>query len=468
MHSRQNPGARALDRPGALWQAVAFGAMTVLFVAACSGAASVSPSPTESTAAATQAAPASAVAPASAAATPAGEIVIGGVGPLSQPGDVAIGTEMKWAMEQAIADVNAKGGVLGRQLRLAFNDTQNQPDVCASVSQKLVDENVAAVVGEAHSGCGLAQIPAYSKAGMPVVFSETYNDKITAGDPADPNLPANPPTIFRIAPTSTYYSGFIADWLVNGLKAKKLVHIVDNSDYGNGEKAAMQAALAGTGIQLVQIAINAGQPDYSAIVARAKAENPDADAVFFDSASTADGWTVQQNAIDAGLVDTAACIGGPGATDSAGYWRAVPGGVGCAFQQVGLTSSQFNALAKSLDDRANLALGHGARNYAFEAYDSVLLVADAIERAGSIDRAAIVKALETTSMVGAQGQYSFPYNSTNPVPAGKPAWLWHQWPEPPIQLLEYTKKGQTLADAITIWPGSRQTQSGQAWVPVQR
>jgi len=427
------------------------GAIAALLVASCSGGPSASPS--------TSATP---------GATVAGDIVIGGVGPLSQPGDVAIGTEMKWAMEQAIADLNAKGGVMGRQLRLEFNDTQNQPDVCASVAQKLVDQNVAAVVGEAHSGCGLAQIPAYSKAGMPVVFSETYNDKITGGDPADPNLPANPPTIFRIAPTSTYYSSFIGDWLINGLKAKKLIHIIDNSDYGNGEKAAVQAALAGSGVALVQVAIDEGQPDYSAIVSRLKTENPDADAVFFDNASTATGWTLQQNAIDAGLVDTAACIGGPGATDFKGYWAAVPGGVGCAFQQVGLTSSQFNDLARSLDDRANQALGHGARNYAFEAYDSVLLVADAITRAGSTDHQAIVKALESTSMVGAQGKYEFPYNSTNPVPAGKAGWLWHQWPEPPIQLLEYTAKDQTLADAVTLWPASMQTTSGQAWVEVPR
>lgn len=464
MQKSPNAAFRAVGGPRGLGRALSIG-VVVLLVAACGGSSSSTASPGEPTATAGAATP---VATSNATPTAAGDIVIGGVGPLSQPGDVAIGTEMKWAMEQAITDVNAKGGVLGRQLRLAFNDTQNQPDVCASVAQKLVDEDVAAVVGEAHSGCGLAQIPAYSKAGMPVVFSETYNDRITGGDPEDPNLPANPPTIFRIAPTSTYYSSFIADWLINGLKTKKLIHFVDNSDYGNGQKAAMQAALAGTSIQLVQIAVNAAQPDYSAIVARAKAENPDADAVFFDSASIADGWALQQNAIDAGLVDTAACIGGPAATDFAGYWRAVPGGAGCAFQQVGLTSSQFNALAKSLDDRANLALGHGARNYAFESYDSVLLVADAIERAGSTDHQAIVKALETTSVVGAQGKYEFLYNSTNPLPAGTPAWLWHQWPEPPIQLLEYTQKGQTLAEAATIWPASRQTVPGQAWIQVQR
>src|SRR5262252_3333128 len=160
------------------------------------------------------------------------DILIGGVAPLSQPGDVAGGQEMKWALEQAVNDLNAKGGVLGQKIRLVFYDTQNKPDVCASVAKRLAQEDkVAAVVGEFHSGCALAQIPTYNQAGMPVVFSETYNDKITAGDPADPNLPPSPPTVFRIAPTSTYYSGFIVDWIVNGIRAKKVIHVTDTTDY---------------------------------------------------------------------------------------------------------------------------------------------------------------------------------------------------------------------------------------------
>ena len=97
----------------------------------------------------------------------------------------------------------------------------------------------------------------------------------------------------------------------------------------------------------------------------------------------------------------------------------------------------------------------------------MLLVADAIERAKSTDAKAIVAALETTSLVGTQGKYSFPYNSKNPVPAGKPSWLWHQYVEPPLQLLEFTKKGQTAEEAATVWPASRQTQPGKAYVPVQ-
>jgi branched-chain amino acid transport system substrate-binding protein len=397
------------------------------------------------------------------------EILLGGVGPLSQPGDVAGGQEMKWAMEQAVADLNAKGGVMGRKLRLNFYDTQNKPDVCAAVAKRLVeDDKVVAVVGEFHSGCGLAQIPTYNKAGMPVVFSETYNDKITGGDPADPNLPPNPPTIFRIAPASTYYSGFVVDWIMNGIKAKKVIHVTDTTDYGTGAMSAVKSALAGTGIDLKQITVELAQPDYASILSRVKTEYPGADVAYLDISETATGYIVTQNAFDVGLVDNKTiCVGNPSFRDDKDYWRAVPSGVGCLFQLVGLTSAQYNDMAKSLDTRAQSALGHGARNYAFEAYDSVLLVADAIERAKSTDPKAIVAALESTGMVGTQGKYTFPYNSKNPVPAGKPSWLWHQYVDPPLQLLEFTKKGQTSEQAPTVWPPSRQTEPGKAYIQVK-
>src|SRR3989304_6008611 len=119
MRTSPDVGFRVSGESTGLPRGLAIGVMTVLLVAACGGGAS----PTASTTSA-------AVTPAAtsiATATPAGEIVIGGVGPLSQPGDVAIGTEMKWAMEQAIADLNAKGGDMGRHVRMALNDTKNQP-----------------------------------------------------------------------------------------------------------------------------------------------------------------------------------------------------------------------------------------------------------------------------------------------------------------------------------------------------
>jgi hypothetical protein len=285
------------------------------------------------------------------------EIVLGGVGPLSQPGDVAGGQEMKWAMEQAVADVNAKGGVMGRQLRLNFYDSQNKADVCAAVAKKMVqDDKVVAVVGEFHSGCALAQIPTYNRAGTPVVFSETYNDKITGGDPADPNLPPNPPTIFRIAPTSTYYSGFVADWIINGIKAKKVAYVTDTTDYGTGAADAIKKALAGTGIELKQVTVELAQPDYASILSRLKTEFPNAEVADLDISETATGYIVTQNAIDVGLVNNKSiCVGNPSFRDDKSYWRAIPNGAGCVFQLVGLTSAQYNEMAKSVDKRAQAA-----------------------------------------------------------------------------------------------------------------
>ena len=69
---------------------------------------------------------------------------------------------------------------------------------------------------------------------------------------------------------------------MNGVKATKLVQVVDTTDYGDGAASAMKDALGEAGVDLVQVAVELAQPDYAAIVSRVKTENPDAEAVFFD------------------------------------------------------------------------------------------------------------------------------------------------------------------------------------------
>ena len=393
-----------------------------------------------------------------------GTILLGGVGPLSQPGAVQAGLDMKWAMEQAVADVNASGGVLGKQLKLVFYDTQNQPDVAASVAERPVSAaKVVGAVGEYHSGAALAQIPVYNKAGLPAIFSETWSDKITCGDPSQAGLTVHPPTIFRIAPTSTYAGSILTDWLVNGLHVKKVVEIYEATDFGQSQAAAMKKQLGDAGVQLQQIKVELNQADYSAILSRVAQQNPDADAVVFDVTGES-SYTVEQNAFDVGLVGHGAVpVVNQVAQDAPAYWRAVPDGVGAVFRFVGLTPSSYNDLTKSVAQRYTAKFGGDPKVWVFEAYDSVRLMADAIARAGTTDSQAVVKALENTSYTGAQGTYAFPYGSQHPLPASQPCWMWHQWPNPPIQMVEYTKKGASMSDAAIVWPEARQT-AGAAYV----
>lgn len=391
-------------------------------------------------------------------------ILIGAVGPLSQPGAVQAGLDMRWAVETAVADVNAAGGVLGRELRVIFYDTQNQPNVAASVAERLAyEDQVVAVVGEYHSGAALAQIPVYTRAGIPAVFSEVWSDNITGGDPADPNLPPNPPTVFRIAPTSSYAGAFLSDWLLNGLGVRKVVQIYEATDFGLSQASALSSQLETASVELVQIQVELNQPDYSAILLRLAQQHGDADAVVFDVTGES-SYVVEQNAFEVGLVgDGTVPVVNQVAQNAEAFWRAVPDGAGSAFQFVGLAPAFYNDLTHSVAERYEEAFGGPPKVWVFEAYDSVRLVADAIERAGSTDRQAVVKALETTSFEGAQGTYSFPYGSHNPIPEGEPSWLWHQWPDPPIVILEYVNQGDGLAEAAVLWPEARQTH-GAAYI----
>jgi branched-chain amino acid transport system substrate-binding protein len=449
------------------WRALAVLAVLVLTVAACTTDATEDTG-SDGTTATTAAPPATAgTSDTDAPASDDGPIVIGGVGPLSEPGAVAGGIDMKWAMELAVADVNDAGGVMGRQLELSFEDTQNTPEVAASVAKKLTEEDdVVAVIGEYHSGAALAAIPVYSAAGMPVVFSETWNDMITGGDPDDPkNLPANPPTIFRIAPTSSYFSNFIVDWWVNGLEAKKVIHLYEATDYGIGADAALTEQLAGTGVTLISQQLELNQPDYSSVLARLAEEHGDADVVSIGGVTGDSSFTVTQGAFDVGLIGSdTVCHANITAIQSEAFWAAVPDGAGCAVVYIGPPPAAYNDITNRVVDAYQAEFGGSPGPWVFEAYDSVWLVADAIERAGSTDPAAVVSALESSSFIGAQGQYAFPYNAANQdTPEGK-AWLWHQWPEPAIALLEYTETGQPIEDAAIIWPKSLQTH-GSAYIP---
>lgn len=390
---------------------------------------------------------------------------IGGVGPLSQPGAVQSGQDMKWAMETAVADVNAKGKVLGKSVKLVFGDTEGKPETGGAIAKRMVEQDkVAGVVGEYHSSAALAQIPVYTEHHTPFVVVDAYADTITAGDPKDPKLPAKPPSVFRIAPTNTYDMQLHADWLTNGVKADYVVQVYEATDYGTGQAKAMKDLLAGKGVTLHQVQIELNQPDYKSILARVKAEHPNADALMV-SVTGDSSYNVVANAFSVGLLGSGkVCVANQIAQDDQAFWRAVPDGNGCVFRVAGVMPKQYSADAKSVAERYTKKFGSSPKAWVFESYDAVRLLIDAISRAGSTDGKAIVKALEQSSYQGLQGKYEFPYGSAKPVPDGQPGWLWHQWPTPAIQLAQYTAKGQKLADATVLWPADRQTKPGTAYV----
>jgi ABC-type branched-subunit amino acid transport system substrate-binding protein len=375
------------------------------------------------------------------------EIKIGATVPQSAPGAVAGGIAMQFAINIAVEEINEAGGVLGKPVDVTFYDTASLPERGTAAMEYLItQECVVGVVGEYHSSAGVAMKEVAHKYHIPVVFAETWNDTITGSGYEE---------VFRIAPTSSMVAEADASYLAN-LDMDFVVIVTENTDYGIPAAEATAERLAEIGINSETYSADKGTPDYSSVVTRIQAgETPDAVLVLITGE---DSYNFENQAIEAGLMPTeeTVCIANQVAIQPQ-FWDAVPGGNYCSFRKVGLVPALANDVTKAFESKYREKFGIFPESFALEAYDSMHIMANAIENAGSLDPDAIIAALEATDITLAQGHYYFPYGTQNPVPEGEPDWMWHQWPDPAVLFIQYFETGQTATDAAVVYPEVYQT-----------
>jgi branched-chain amino acid transport system substrate-binding protein len=88
-----------------------------------------------------------------------------------------------------------------------------------------------------------------------------------------------------------------------------------------------------------------------------------------------------------------------------------------------------------------------------EGYDSVMLIAKAIERSGSAEPTKITEALSKSDWVGTRGRITFPNEPG-------PAWAHNQWMDVPVFIIQYTEKDQSPSEAAILWPAEHATVDG--------
>ncbi len=388
----------------------------------------------------------------------AGTIRIGGIGPLSAPGDVVGGIAMQFTMNLAVKDINEKGGVQGKSVELIFADTEGLPERGTAVAERLINEDkVIAITGEYHSAVGLAVLEVAHKYGLPVLFSETWSDKITE---------TGYPEVFRIAPASTMNSRASAEWL-KAVGGKNVVIIAENTDYGTGQVESDKKFFEELGIKVLDaIFVELNTQDFQPILARIQAMNPPPDAIRVDVTGQA-SYNLEQQMVDLGIAPSTKTIG-EASTDAIApeFWQSVPNGNYYTFSFIGLPPSLYNDTTRHVAEEYEKVFKTQPPSYALEAYDSVWILADAIERAGTTESRALIAALEDTDITLAQGRYYFQYTSKNPLPGdgSVPAYMWHQWPDPAILVMQYFEPKQDWKDAAVIWPPAYQNH-GTSYIP---
>ncbi len=374
---------------------------------------------------------------------------VGGLAPLSAPGSVTGGEAMREAMLLAERDVNAAGGVLGCDLEVVITDTEGLPEKATAMMEKLITQDgVVAVGGGYHSSVGVASKDVANARGIPVVFAETWNDTIT-GDKQK--------YIFRIAPLSSWASGVIWQFAAQAPGVKKVAIVTENTDYGIPAAKECEVGLGTKGISSVTFGVDIGTQDFAGIVERVKAENPDYIIVLLTGEA---GYNFTQQAADAGTGPQDIMFhANQAGLESKAWWENVPDGNMAFMARIGVPETMYNetALKFAQDYKAKTGKS-GVESYALEAYDSIGIITQAINEAGSTNGDAIVNALENISYDGVLGRIYFPYGSKkDPSADGKGDEWWHQWPDVAITMVQYQEEGEPSNMMTIVYPDAYKT-----------
>src|SRR5207245_7192386 len=162
----------------------------------------------------------------------AGPIVIGVAGPFSQPRGVA----MRQAAELAAAEINAKGGVKGRPLRLRVVGEAGREDTAVRVAEDLYREpDLVAVVGHLTSGTTIAAARVYGGGASPV--------PMISPSASSPDLSGINPYFFRVCPTDLSHGPELARFPRQSLVAKRAGILYITNVYSRGSRKKFEAAV---------------------------------------------------------------------------------------------------------------------------------------------------------------------------------------------------------------------------------
>ncbi len=205
---------------------------------------------------------------ASSAAFAAEPIKIGLSGPFTG-GSSPMGVSMRDGVKLAAAEINQKGGVLGRQIQLIERDDEAKNERGVQVAQELINrERVVATVGFINTGVALAAQRFYENARIPVMNAVATGSEITAQF-LPPRYPDN--YIFRTSANDQIQSAMIVEEAVDKRHFTKVAIFADSTNYGQLGREDLEKALAKKGMKPVaEEKFNIGDVDMTAQLLRAK------------------------------------------------------------------------------------------------------------------------------------------------------------------------------------------------------
>ncbi|MBI3242878.1 MAG: ABC transporter substrate-binding protein [Chloroflexi bacterium] len=300
----------------------------------------------------------------------------------------------------AAKEINAAGGVLGRQINLIVHDSQYKMDVTAQVAKQFVEQDkVVAVIGFTDTDSVLAAGPTIQAAGLPFITAGATSPKIPSqvGD-----------KMFLACFGDNVQAAAGAEYSFKNFGKNAYLLWDKGVEYTTLLGGYFKASFTGMGGTIVlEDSYEDAATDFSAQIAKVKAlpQQPD---FYYISAMPYNVGPVVKQFRDAGL--TGPIVGGDGydTPDILSVAGDAANGVWFSTHALMDSSGGTDGIKKFIA-AYNKEYGHDPENaFAALGYDTMYLMADAIKRAGSTDAAAITKAIaETKNYPGITGAITF-------------------------------------------------------------
>jgi branched-chain amino acid transport system substrate-binding protein len=296
----------------------------------------------------------------------------------------------------AVREVNRSGGVLGRPMALVEIDNRSTPIGSKVAADRAVRQGVTAIVGSAWSSHSLAIARVAEQHGVPMVTNiSTHPDVTRIGE-----------WVFRVCFTDPFQGQVMARFALGDLGAKKGLIIKDiSSDYSIGLAREFRRNFEAGGGRVVQeLGYKHAQDSFRGLLLQARGREPD---IVFLPGHDESGAIIRE-AVQTGMPGT--FLGGDGWVTDSFLER------GGRLLEKGFYCTHWDENASRPASRSFVGLARGSRGPGAGllnapealAFDAVMLIADALERAGSANREALRRALaETRAWEGVTGSISF-------------------------------------------------------------
>jgi branched-chain amino acid transport system substrate-binding protein len=330
-------------------------------------------------------------------AAPAEEVVkIGHVAPLT--GGIAhLGKDNENGAKMAVDEINGAGGLkVGDKtykLDLAAEDDKADPKEGTLAAQKIVDSGAVAVVGHLNSGTSIPASKIYADANMTQISPSATNPKLTE---------QGFKTTFRVVANDNQQGGVLANYAATEMKAKTIAIIDDRTAYGQGLADVVEKVSKEKGVKVVAREFtNDKATDFNAILTKIRAAKPDV-VMYGGMDATAGPMAKQMKQL--GI--KAPMLAGDGVCSPEFIKLA---GDAASVLTCSMAGEAVEKLAKGEEFKQKYKAKFNAevQVYSPYSYDAVYVIAEAIKRAGKVDRASITAAMPATNYTGLTGTIAF-------------------------------------------------------------